>query len=143
MIKRIVIKRSDGGVSIMEHLKDSLEDTVDKFAESLNLEGKSVISYREIDTVNLPIDTYFRDAWTDDYDSSTVDVDMAKARNIHMDNIRLARDEKLTELDKRKYGPEKDTERQLLRDLPAGIGLTAATTPEELKMIWPAELVTV
>lgn len=84
----------------------------------------------------LPPDRLFRDAWS--LDAGTVKVNMPKARKIHMDRIRRARDKRLAELDKRKYGTEYDGERQALRDLPQTMNLETATTPEELKAIWPA-----
>ena len=57
-----------------------------------------------------------------------------------MSKIRLVRNDKLKELDGRQYGSDKDEERKALRDLPDTLDLTNATTPEDLKEIWPTEL---
>lgn len=72
--------------------------------------------------------------------SNYVSVDIGKARQVHMDRIREARDLRLIELDKRNYGPEFDAERTMLRDLPKTFDLSKAKTTEELKILWPSSL---
>lgn len=89
-----------------------------------------------IDPSVLPADRSFRAAWGHD-----LKVNMPKARGIHMEAIRLARDIKLLELDiETLRGINVQTEKQVLRDLPANVDLNSATTPDELKAIWPVEL---
>ena len=76
-------------------------------------------------------------------------VNMAKARGIHMDKIRLVRNKQLADLDvsfMRAVETGDDSERvriagekQVLRDIPQTLDLTT-DTPEELKAIWPTEL---
>jgi hypothetical protein len=76
-------------------------------------------------------------------------VNMAKARGIHMDKIRLVRNKQLAGLDvsfMRAVETGDDSERvriagekQVLRDIPQTLDLTT-DTPEELKAIWPTEL---
>ena len=76
-------------------------------------------------------------------------VNMAKARGIHMDKIRLVRNKQLAGLDvsfMRAVETGDDSERvriagekQVLRDIPQTLALTT-DTPEELKAIWPTEL---
>lgn len=107
-------------------------------------QGKTAV---QIDTATLP-PRDFREAWT--VGTSTVNVRMPKARNLHMKKIRQARKEKLAELDQewmKKLGKKQQAEadaveaaRQVLRDLPQTLDLRAATTPEALKAIWPPEL---
>lgn len=90
----------------------------------------------------------FRSAWM--LNGKTIDVDMEKARSIHMDRIRASRNRKLDELDRKwmKAFGRKDTatvdaveaERQRLRDIPQTLDLTKAATPEELKATWPDDL---
>jgi len=127
----IKIKREDG-VSIMRCAgEDYVETCIEKYKE---IHG-DYVSHEEIDESDIPTDRTFRGAWG--YDLS---VDMPKARVIHMGKIRLARDERLNELDKRKYGAEKDDERQVLRDIPTAFDLSTATTPDELKALWPTGL---
>jgi hypothetical protein len=76
-------------------------------------------------------------------------VNMAKARTIHMDKIRAVRNKQLTDLDVSfmravETGDASELariagEKQVLRDIPQTLDLTT-NTPEELKAIWPIEL---
>ncbi len=88
-------------------------------------------------------------AWEMDVDGRPK-VNMAKARVVHMDSIRVARNTGLAKLDtdyiradetndpaeKARVG----TEKQTLRDIPQTFDLTAFTTPNTLKAAWPTEL---
>jgi hypothetical protein len=66
---------------------------------------------------------------------------MEKARAIHLGRIRSARNRELARLDiEQLKGIDVAAEKQRLRDLPATFDLAAATTPEELKSLWPDEL---
>ena len=76
-------------------------------------------------------------------------INLAKARGIHMDRIRVARNKKLVELDitfmKAVEAGDASaqstiaTEKQTLRDIPQTLDLTTDTS-DELKAKWPAEL---
>ena len=108
------------------------------------------VAYEIIDTRTavMPSDRIFRNAWK--MNSGNVDVDMPKARVIHMEKIRGARDKKLTELDvpymkalESDDNAKKNTiaaEKQALRDLPETFDLSACNTPEELVDAWPDDL---
>ena len=98
--------------------------------------------YRVVNDSDLPEDDVFRSAWTID-----LTVDMSKAREIWMQNIRDARDEKLNALD---FGwmramemGETETatsialEKQKLRDLPKEINLNQFEKSDDLKGYWP------
>ena len=71
-------------------------------------------------------------------------INMAKAKEIHKDNIRSARSEKLVELDVEfQKALEKGTDttsivskKQALRDAPADSAIGSATTEAELKAQW-------
>ena len=71
-------------------------------------------------------------------------IDMAKAREIHKNNIRLVRKDKLAELDiefQKALETSADTsaivtKKQALRDAPADTAIDAATTEAELKSQW-------
>ena len=71
-------------------------------------------------------------------------VDMAKARDIHRDNIRDARTKKLAELDvefQKALEASADTsavaaKKQALRDAPADSGIAAASDTDALKAQW-------
>lgn len=59
-------------------------------------EGKE---YRITDVSNLPQDRTFRNAWTDDNPTETVDVDVEKAKEIKKDHLRELRKPLLEKLD--------------------------------------------
>ncbi len=84
-----------------------------------------------------------------------IEVDMDKARKIHMAKIRIARNKKLQELDIEIIRIIEGTDfrtgryisfgnipqrKQILRDIPQTFDLTVAKTPEELNALWPKEL---
>ena len=77
-----------------------------------------------------------------------INVNMNKARDIHRDKVRQARNLKLTEKDvefQRALETGSDTtaivaDKQVLRDAPADPDIDAATTPEELKAAWKTDL---
>ena len=80
-----------------------------------------------------------------------VNVDMTKARAIHLEEIRKVRNEELLAKDitfmRAVEAGATDaqatigTEKQVLRDLPATFDITTdVDTPEKLKAKWPAEL---
>lgn len=96
----------------------------------------------------IPTDRTYRNAWTDDNPTDTVDVDMTKAKEIHMNHLRSIRNKKLAELDvaarKASGNPTElaniDTLAQTLRDIPQTFDLSVAGTPEALKLMIPDEL---
>tara|TARA_R100000231_G_scaffold131110_1_gene103011 strand:+ start:437 stop:697 length:261 start_codon:yes stop_codon:yes gene_type:complete len=75
-------------------------------------------------------------------------INMAKAKEIHKDNIRAARAPKLAELDiefQRAVETSADTsaiaaKKQALRDAPADSGIDAATDTNALKAQWKSDL---
>ena len=80
-----------------------------------------------------------------------VNVNMTKARVIHMDAIRVVRNAELVKKDvpfmRAVEAGDTDaqatigTEKQVLRDIPATFNITTGVdTPEKLKAKWPAEL---
>jgi hypothetical protein len=87
-------------------------------------------------------------AWEMDTDG-TPKVNMAKARGVHMDTIRVVRDAELVKKDLVSLRAIEAgdtsaqatiaTEKQVLRDIPQTFDLTT-DTPEELKAKWPSEL---
>lgn len=134
---RIVFKNQDGSCGVIIPAAD-WEGTLEELAEKDVPEG---LSWRLCNLEDIPSDRAFRDAWTDDNLTNTVDVDMVKARDIHMGRIRDARDMKLKELDvETMRGLDVQAQKQLLRDIPQNLDLTTATTPDELKSIWHEEL---
>ena len=72
------------------------------------------------------------------------DIDMAKAKEIHKNNIRVARAPKLAALDV-EFQKAQETSagittivanKQALRDAPAAVGITSAANATELKAQW-------
>jgi hypothetical protein len=110
--------------------------------------ARPIKDYRMIDAVEIPIDRTFRNALRDR--GGKLEVDMYEARKIHLERIRVDRAAKFLELDgewMKATGQKNNTEadaieaqRQVLRDLTADPRIEAATTPEALKALWPAEL---
>jgi|GEM_PF-1089096 len=95
-----------------------------------------------------PADRTFRNAWV--LDGDKIGHDMGKAREIHRERMRAARAPKLAALDvdyqrADEGGKGEDKARiaakkQALRDVTKDPAIDAATTPEQLKAVWPAVL---
>ena len=95
---------------------------------------------RRIERSDLPKDRDFRNAWCP-CPEKKITVDMNKAKEIHMGKIRKARDVELKKLDiETLKGKDVQSQKQVLRDLPQTFDLSQATTPDELKALWPKEL---
>jgi hypothetical protein len=102
------------------------------------------VSYQVVPVSDLPTDRTFRNAWT------MTGTDMAQARTIWMDRIRAVRNRLLTASDAEYLRAMESndsaelarlrTERQAWRDIPQTFDLSTATTPTELRALWPAQL---
>jgi len=172
MMARYLIERDNGAVSLAEIIdaKDAGDldyklgktlfelsrdtDQINRYDREVHtfsaleagIEGHSIIRViGEIEDDRLPKSRYFRDAWIIKQDS--VSIDMDKARAIHMDNIRRARDAKLSSLDipwmiAMESGNEDTiasivTQKVALRDIPQDYNLGEYSTPESLYAFWP------
>lgn len=148
MAKFFAILRGDGGVSIM-----TMPDNGDvglEIAKQKTTMREGYVSHVEIPGNQIPTDRTFRAAWK--VTGSVVSVDMPKARAIHMDRIRSARKPKLEALDieftralgkkNQKLADEVEAKRETVRTVDETYkpAIEAATTPEQLKAIWPEEL---
>lgn len=131
---KIAIKRTDGGISIMHLLNDDeLESSLRKWQE---VHINEYVSHEIVTEADLPQDRLFRNAWGHD-----LKVDMDKAREIHMDKIRKARDKAMKALDVETLkGRDVQAQKQALRDIPQTFDLSVASTPEELIKLWPENL---
>ena len=77
-----------------------------------------------------------------------ININMTKARDIHREKVRGARNPKLAEKDvefQRALETGADTAaivavKQALRDAPAAAAIEAASTPDELKQAWDTDL---
>jgi hypothetical protein len=107
------------------------------------------VTWRLIKPEDIPQDRTYRNALRDRAGRLEHDVEAAKV--LHREALRHARAAKFAELDaqwmkatgqgKRAEADAIEAERQRLRDLPADPAIEAATTIEDLKTTWPADLV--
>ena len=155
MVKCITLEHPDGSVSTRGGFGP-------KFLARFNGDVDAALQYvmdelvpiqnpgveARIEDVEFPADKDFRMAWV--RGTGKIDVDMPQARVIHMDRIREARAPKLVEADNEVKKAEDAgnaaalakarAKRQKLRDIPQSFDLSGATTPDELKALWPSEL---
>ena len=102
----------------------------------------SGLSYEIVEDSVIPTDRTFRNAWIQN--NKTIETDIAKAREIHKNNIRNARTPKLAELDiefQKALETSSSTtdivsKKQTLRDAPADSGIASADTEAKLKAQW-------
>jgi hypothetical protein len=96
---------------------------------------------RDAASLTVPADRTFRGAWQ--FNGAAVEIDMAKARDIHRDNLRAERAPKLAALDVAymkalEQGHVTTTiaaEKQALRDVTADARIAGAATPDALKAL--------
>lgn len=134
----------NGFIEVDEHWVRELTDEI--IARELR-EEQHYINRGLFNFEDLP-DWVFKGAWI--LADGVVKVDMDKARVIHMKRIRKVRNAELDRLDietmkaldsqDNKKSAEVGAKKQALRDIPETFDLSIATTPEELKALWPEEL---
>lgn len=96
-MKKYAIKKTDGTVAIMMVKDDtSPHDLIAEWGPECQAE---VVSVRPIDDTKIPADREWRNAWTDDFDTDTIDVDTDKAIAVQLEKLREERNAKLTETD--------------------------------------------
>lgn len=62
---------------------------------------KTGIPYRVTQVSNLPADRELRDAWTDDFDTDTVDICAIKAKEVALRDVREKREKAFAKLDQK------------------------------------------
>lgn len=116
---KIAVKRNDGGVSIIIPTSESTPELL--LRDILAVEG--YVSHREVLDNELPTDRIFRNAWTDDFNTSTIDVNPDRARDL----IRIKRNQALQALDHKAIAESRkpngntqniEVEADRLRDIP-------------------------
>ena len=144
---KTVIKLTSGGVAIMTLVNDADEAEAIRKWKLANPEA--YFSHRQMPDSEIPTDRIFRDAWADATPELTIDVDMAKARDIHLERIRIKRNAELSKLDVQATKAQDmgnvetlaqiRTRKQELRDLPVTLAptLASAASVDELKAIQP------
>ena len=142
---RVIIKRHDGGISIMRLLDEEPDVEIEKWRE---IHVGAYHSHRFMPDDSIPVDRTFRNAWCDVTPEAVIDIDMTKARELHRAHMRRVRAPKLAALDIEMSRAFRDAakrkrieaKRQALRDVTADPAIDAAKTPEELKAVIPAVL---
>jgi multidrug efflux pump subunit AcrB len=146
---KTVIKLASGGVAIMTLVNDADEaEAIEKWKLA---NPEKYVNHRQMLDSAIPTDRTFRDAWADTTPELTIDVDMAKARDIHLESIRIKRNAELSKLDiqatKAQDIGDADAltqirvRKQELRDLPVTLApsLASAVSVDALKAIQPLE----
>ena len=131
--KRIIWTEPSGQVAILYPII-AVEDCVKDVPEG--------VTYYIVEEDDIPKNTFFEKAWK--IVDGKIEMDIVKAREIHKENIRNARQEKLGELDiefQRALETSSSTtdiisKKQALRDAPADSAIAAAKTENELKAQW-------
>jgi len=141
--QRIVYTRPDGGVSVVVPGDKPIEELL------ISDVPPDAINPRVVTTDKIPSDRTFREAWTDEHPTETVDVDLTRAKALWLDRWRAARSPLLAALDVESTRALEDgdkakqaeikAKKQALRDV-TKTDLSAADTPEKLKSIWPEVL---
>lgn len=125
----LLIKRADGGVSIM-----ILVDGADKDKDVAKWEkqtGHTAVSTRAIEDTDLPSSKVFRNAWED---NGTVNINMTKAHLIKQGDIDAA-------MEKRLKDAKTAQARQAIRTA-STVNLNSIQTPDELEAFepnWPQQ----
>jgi hypothetical protein len=145
-----VYTKEDGSVHIViaakkEDLEKALGPLTQNEYESHVL-GKSIpkdaLNLRLINDDEIPIDRYFRAAWVD---NGKIEIDMERARKIHLDKLRIIRNKMLSDLDIKyaiafeRNGDHQSiaVKKQELRDMPINFPMDKIDTPEKLRDFIP------
>lgn len=134
--KYVLMEMEDGTVDVGFWNPEGVQRGMERWEE---FKGIKVLN-STIVPLDAPFpDKTFRNAWK--VNNGSIQVDMEKARAIQMDKIRDARNKALKVLDiETMKGLDVQAEKQVLRDLPNTFDLSTATTPDELKQLWPEGL---
>lgn len=135
----LLIEMDDSSVQIMQVSPSAVSEQEIAKWRALH---PGYVRHREIDPASVPADRTFRDAW-----DASLCVNMEKAREIHRNRMREARAPKLQVLDvayvRALEGGDAAgaqtiaAQKQTLRDVTVDPSIEAASTPEELKAVWP------
>ena len=133
-MSKIIYTQSNGIVAVINPISGNADDAIK--------DVPSGFAYEIVDDSVIPTDRSFRNAWVQD--SNTVKTDMAKAKEIHKTNIRIARKPLLEALDiefQKALETSSSTtdvvsKKQALRDAPADSGIASASDEAALKAQW-------
>lgn len=140
MLKKIAVKRSDGGVSILIPTHEATPELLLRDA----LATPGYVSHREVEDDAIPSDRIFRDAWTDDFPTETIDIHIERAKEIKLNQFRQLRTPLFNKLDiefqraleesNEEAKQEVIEKKQVLRDVTA---VQLPETIDELKSFLP------
>jgi hypothetical protein len=151
-MRKIIYTRQDGMLLVVHPVINTfgeIEGFTEEQAEQRAWSKLPVdaINPRFVENSEIPIERNFRDAWVDS--ATEINIDMDKARSIHLERIRIKRNAELSKLDIEAIKAQ-DTEdletlsqirlrKQELRDLPETLAstLALAVSVEELVAIQP------
>tara|TARA_Y100001963_G_scaffold125667_1_gene177454 strand:- start:227 stop:685 length:459 start_codon:yes stop_codon:yes gene_type:complete len=137
--KAIVIYPNEFGYCSVGAVPANHKGTLEEWKDKMTPTGQT--SYI-IPTEDVPTDDTFFDAWK--FESNKIMTDMTKAKELHKQKIREARETKLAELDiefQKAQETSADTstivsKKQALRDAPADSAINAASDEAALKSQW-------
>lgn len=147
---KIISDNGNGGVAVTHPAPNRLAElmkTLTKPKAMIQIAKESnILEYEIVADSVVSSDRTFRDAW--EKNLKKVEVNMPKARVIHMDRIRIERDKELEKLDivslkNLEAGLDNTTvssDKQTLRDIPTTFDLEQFITPQALKTAWPTGL---
>lgn len=145
---KIAITCVDGSVQIMTIINDA--DADECIGKWKSVHPGLYAGHRQIPAESIPSDREFRDAWSSF--GIGINVDLTKAKNIHMSRLRLRRNAELVRLDDVQkplmaakmagHGADWDAvemQKQRLRDMPQTIAgsLNDVKTVDDLKVLRP------
>ena len=151
-MRKIIFTNLDGGLIIVSPVVNTFGEAegfteADAEKRAWDTLPSDAINPRFVVDSEIPTDRTFRDAWADI--ATKITIDMTKARNIHLESIRIKRNAELSKLDIQatKAQDVGDAEtlaqirarKQELRDLPATLAptLASANSTDALKAIQP------
>lgn len=155
---KVAVKMKDGSVRVMEVLEvlkgpnhsvkrkitnKAIQEEIDKWIDAADV-------VEIIKEPSLPKDRVFRNAWKVDSKTKSLDIDMDKAKELHIDRLRMLRAKQMKKLDiefmraVELNDVEKKTEiarlKQKLRNMPETHTMDDISDPDTLKMSKPSYL---
>lgn len=153
-MKKIIYTTVEGGVSIIVPApKEAIEKVLGPLTQAeyeAHVVERSIpvdaINVRSVEDTDIPADREFRNAWCDVTPETTIDIDLGKAKDQKLAELRKVRDVELDKLDKEfMVALEKGADltaikakKQVLRDFPEelkSLPIEGVNDPEVLDMI--------
>lgn len=93
---RVFVTKEDGSVAVIIPTKECY--SIEKL-EEIATTTSGYVSHRVGHVSDIPVDRFFRDAWSDEGADSVLSIDIGKAKNIKKDQFRTLRKPLLEQLD--------------------------------------------